>query len=90
MFVGPTWLSVNCVDGADRDIVGEAVQSTVARASESGPVLFEPTDGATASAGLEDADYDSEDEDVVRDILDVLDEMVRPTLQADGGDIVFL
>ncbi|KAA0166362.1 hypothetical protein FNF27_07524 [Cafeteria roenbergensis] len=90
VFVGPTWLSVNCVDGADWDIVGEAVQSTVARASESGPVLFEPTDGATASAGLEDADYDSEDEDVVRDILDVLDEMVRPTLQADGGDIVFL
>lgn len=90
MFVGPTWLSVNCVDGADWDMVGEAVQSTVATASESAPVLFEPAEGAGASNGLADADYDSADEDVVQDILDVLEEMVRPTLQADGGDIVFL
>lgn len=90
VFVGPTWLSVNCVDGADWEMVGDAVQSTVDRAAESGPVLFEPAEGAAASNGQEDADYDTEDEEVVRDILDVLDEMVRPTMQADGGDIVFL
>ena len=94
VFVGPTWVSVNSVEGTDWDMVLAAVTDAV-DAAESGVAseedpLYSPPEGLALEGSMEDGDYDSEDEEIVEEIVELLETMVRPTVQADGGDIFFV
>jgi NFU1 iron-sulfur cluster scaffold homolog, mitochondrial len=94
VFVGPSWVSVNKVAGVDwaasglGDEVERQVQEATAPAAAFRVEGLE--DGAAAGMGGLGVGEEEEESEVVAALREVLDERVRPSVQADGGDVEFL
>jgi NFU1 iron-sulfur cluster scaffold homolog, mitochondrial len=89
VFFGKDFITVNREEDSEEwDVIKPEVFATVMDFFASGqPVMTETeqVDGATADEGDE-----SEDSEIVLMIKELLEERIRPHVQADGGDIVFV
>ena len=83
VFLGSDFITIT-TDGADWQDLKPAVLGAIMEHLTAGLPVVEQDN---AAAALEDSGED--DDDVVRQIKDLLDTRVRPAVAQDGGDIVF-
>jgi len=83
VFLGHDYVTVTKYEENPWNVVKPEIFATIMDFFSSGlPVL---TDGLPAS----DADGDEDDDEVVMMIKELLDSRIRPTVQEDGGDVLF-
>ncbi|XP_037084183.1 NFU1 iron-sulfur cluster scaffold homolog, mitochondrial-like [Pollicipes pollicipes] len=89
VFLAPTFITVTKVDDeVEWKVIKPEIFATIMDFFTSGlPVVHQAAYAAEAGEGEE---TDSEDDEVVAMIKELLDTRIRPTVQEDGGDIVFM
>ncbi|NDK35441.1 NifU family protein [Rhodovulum sulfidophilum] len=84
VFFGTDFVTVTKADAVEWDHIKPAILGAIMEHFQSGqPVMT----GDNADAGH--AEHDGPDEDIVRQIKQLLDTRVRPAVAQDGGDITF-
>ncbi|MBC7154894.1 MAG: NifU family protein [Rhodobacteraceae bacterium] len=84
VFFGTDFVTVTKADGIEWDHVKPAILGAIMEHYQSGAPVIE---GEQAASGH--ADHSGPDEDIVRQIKELLDTRVRPAVAQDGGDITF-
>lgn len=84
VFLGTDFVAVTKTDEAAWDHIKPALLGAIMEHFQSGAPVIE---GAPVASGH--ATHDGPDEDIVRQIKELLDTRVRPAVAQDGGDITF-
>lgn len=83
MFFGPDFITVT---KADEDVEWTDIKR---HASETITKFFESGDPITTGAVPQESSLSEDDDDIVSMIKELLDSRIRPTVQEDGGDVIF-
>ncbi|PAA46273.1 hypothetical protein BOX15_Mlig025782g8, partial [Macrostomum lignano] len=94
VFLGPEFVTVTKADSADWKVIkAEAFAAIMDFYASGQPVIAEESDSAggnaAGAAGETEEPVSPEDADTVAMIKELLDTRIRPTVQEDGGDILF-
>lgn len=84
VFLGHDFITVTKADAAEWSHIKPAILGAIMEHFQSG----QPAIAGEGAAGGH-AEHSGEDEDIVRQIKDLLDTRVRPAVAQDGGDITF-
>lgn len=84
VFFGTDFVTVTKAEDVRWEHVKPAILGAIMEHYQSGAPVMEGTDGAGGHAA-----HDGPDEDIVRQIKELLDTRVRPAVAQDGGDITF-
>lgn len=84
VFFGEDFVAVTKSDDYEWDHIKPFLLGAIMDGLQSGRPLF-----ADADTGVDHADYDGDNAEVVKEIIDLIDTRVRPAVARDGGDILF-
>jgi len=84
VFFGEDFVAVTKTDDYEWDHIKPFLLGAIMDGLQSCRPLFE-----TSQSGVDHAEYDGADAEVVKEIIDLIDTRVRPAVARDGGDILF-
>lgn len=92
VFFGSDFITITRADeDVDWTVLKPEIFATIMDYISSGaPIVSESTTAAESEAAAAAAATNPEDDDTVAMIKELLDSRIRPTVQEDGGDIVFM
>lgn len=85
VFLGGDFITVTKEDGVEWAHIKPQILGAIMEHFQSGQAVIEGEGQASAHG----SNFDSADEDIVRQIKELLDTRVRPAVAQDGGDITF-
>lgn len=84
VFFGEDFIAVTKTDAYDWDHIKPFLLGAIMDGLQSGRPILGEAEGASGHA-----EYDGENAEVVREIIELIDTRVRPAVANDGGDILF-
>lgn len=90
VYLGADFVTVTKTEAVEWLHIKPAILGALADFLTTGmPVINDDANMATSAPATPIEDYDGDDREVVEQILQLIDQRVRPAVAADGGDIVF-